>query len=409
MDLFFQWNVLIYIFNMSMIGQISPFLKIGNEPVFSRFNNTIYKTYSYPDNRILVIGSFTQYGTTTANGIARVNPDGTLDNTFVTGSGFVDGGSAARLSDLAVIGTSILLVGRFTSYNGTAANRIIRLNDNGSIDTSFVYGSGFAGVGISAPNADAVKVVNTNSYLVGGNYTAYNGDDVRGVAIILNNGTLDTNFDIGTGINVGEPNVGVRSVAMDNQSRVLVGGDFINIAGTSILKIGRFSSTGSLDTSFTNSNGFTGGHSQSACYPIIPLTDGYYCGGQFANFKGSLANRLANITFVGQLDPTFNIQNGFNASGGSVLDISLDSSGNLYCVGSFTLFNSQSYPRIIKLTSTGSLDTSFNVLPGGLNGTTWDIDYVSDERIIVAGSFTTYKGRDVPNLIILDSSGNIVS
>jgi len=33
----------------------------------------------------------------------------------------------------------ILLVGDFNAYNSTAANRIIRLNPDGSIDNTFVY------------------------------------------------------------------------------------------------------------------------------------------------------------------------------------------------------------------------------------------------------------------------------
>jgi hypothetical protein len=37
----------------------------------------------------------------------------------------------------------IIATGSFTSYNGISANRIIRLNYDGTIDSSFVYGTGF--------------------------------------------------------------------------------------------------------------------------------------------------------------------------------------------------------------------------------------------------------------------------
>jgi hypothetical protein len=37
----------------------------------------------------------------------------------------------------------ILVGGRFTDYNGTPRQRIARINTDGTIDTSFVVGSGF--------------------------------------------------------------------------------------------------------------------------------------------------------------------------------------------------------------------------------------------------------------------------
>jgi hypothetical protein len=38
-----------------------------------------------------------------------------------------------------------LVGGLFTSYNGTTSNRIIRLNSDGSVDSSFNIGTGVSG------------------------------------------------------------------------------------------------------------------------------------------------------------------------------------------------------------------------------------------------------------------------
>src|SRR5690349_23268724 len=61
--------------------------------------------------------------------------------------------------------------GDFTTYNGAQANRIVRLNDDGSVDRAFMAASGFdASVRWIAPTAPQ----SANVY-VGGDFTTYNG------------------------------------------------------------------------------------------------------------------------------------------------------------------------------------------------------------------------------------------
>ena len=59
--------------------------------------------------------------------------------TFDIGTGF---DNTVRVIDIQPDG-KILVGGDFTKYNGTSRNRIVRLNSNGSIDTSFNIGTGF--------------------------------------------------------------------------------------------------------------------------------------------------------------------------------------------------------------------------------------------------------------------------
>jgi uncharacterized delta-60 repeat protein len=81
----------------------------------------------------------THYNGVLVNGIARLNTDGSLDTTFNAG------GSGFTLSTIRNIGSDmhvqpddkIVAVGMFTHYNGTSSKGIIRLNANGTIDTSF--------------------------------------------------------------------------------------------------------------------------------------------------------------------------------------------------------------------------------------------------------------------------------
>ena len=95
------------------------------------------------DGKIVICGDFTTVNGTARNRIARLNSDGTLDFTFLaTGSGanFAVNAAAFQSDGKIVIG------GRFTTINGTTRNRIARLNSDGTLDASFLAaGSGVNG------------------------------------------------------------------------------------------------------------------------------------------------------------------------------------------------------------------------------------------------------------------------
>jgi hypothetical protein len=88
-----------------------------------------------------VFGDFTTYNGTSINRIVRLNTDGSIDNTFSIGTGF---SNACYIGKLDSNG-KLYVGGFFTSYNGTGANYIIRLNSDGSRDTTFNMGTGFDG------------------------------------------------------------------------------------------------------------------------------------------------------------------------------------------------------------------------------------------------------------------------
>ncbi|MBL0044402.1 MAG: T9SS type A sorting domain-containing protein [Flavobacteriales bacterium] len=76
-----------------------------------------------PDGKILVGGNFTAYQGVPRQRIARLNADGSLDNTFQPCDGF-----NGIVRDFALQPDGRLLVtGDFTSYGGVARNRIARL------------------------------------------------------------------------------------------------------------------------------------------------------------------------------------------------------------------------------------------------------------------------------------------
>jgi uncharacterized delta-60 repeat protein len=116
------------------------------------------------DGKIVCVGGFVTVNGVTKNGIVRLNIDGTIDSGFSTGSGF-----DRRASDVIIQSDGkIVVVGFFTTYNGSSSSGIVRLNSDGTRDTSFNVGTGF--------NSFAVGVTQIRDYYyVTGEFTLYNG------------------------------------------------------------------------------------------------------------------------------------------------------------------------------------------------------------------------------------------
>src|ERR1043165_253075 len=125
------------------------------------------------------------------------------------------------------------------TYNGAQANRIVRLNDDGSVDRAFMAASGFdASVRWIAPAAPQ----SANVY-VGGDFTTYNGVPKAHIVRLNGDGTVDQSFSIGTGF---DNTVNVIAPAGDGSGRVYVGGVFSTYNGTPANKLVRLNADGTV-------------------------------------------------------------------------------------------------------------------------------------------------------------------
>jgi uncharacterized delta-60 repeat protein len=190
------------------------------------------------NGKYLVAGAFTTYNGVTANRIARLNYDGSLDTTFNTLNGLGSVGYCV----IALSSGKYMVSGAFTTFNGATANRIIRLNSNGSKDTSFVYGTGFNQQIWSLIEQGDGKV------LAGGIVSSYNGTACKEIVRLNTDGTLDNTFSIGTGLSTGG---NIYDMKFTPEGKILIGGHFTTINGIPAKRMALLNSDGSVDTSFS--------------------------------------------------------------------------------------------------------------------------------------------------------------
>jgi len=205
------------------------------------FNAIVFAIALQADGKILVGGFFTAYNGVTENHLIRLNADGTKDATFNTGTGF----NAFVRAIVPQADGKILVGGGFNSYNGVTENRIIRLNADGTKDATFNTGTGFNNwVNAIAPQADG-------KILVGGQFTSYNGVSENHLIRLNANGTKDTTFNTGTGFD----NI-VNAIAPQADGKILVGGAFssYNSNNSSAMLIALYTGNVLSINEFTNSN-----------------------------------------------------------------------------------------------------------------------------------------------------------
>jgi uncharacterized delta-60 repeat protein len=198
------------------------------------------------DNKIIVSGNFTAFNGTPVKNLVRLNSDGTLDTAFQTnlGTGPSRTGSTNVNIDIVAVQSDgkILIGGYFTGFNGSSANRIARLNSNGTIDSTFMtnIGSGFSS------SVESFSIQQDGKIMVGGQFSTFNGTSVKRLVRLNNNGTLDSSFNITTGTFYTAPN----SLVLPNGEIFVYGFSSDNYDSLLITGVNRFSSTGTIDTSF---------------------------------------------------------------------------------------------------------------------------------------------------------------
>jgi uncharacterized delta-60 repeat protein len=206
--------------------------------------------------KIVVVGTSNQAATGNGFAIARLNTDGSLDATFGTGglnTVHFENSKGDTASAVAIQGDKIVMVGTSVQpYFRESASvfAVARLNNDGSLDTSFGSG-GRATIqpGFSSASDGRSVVILGDKILLG-------GETIHQIALVqlLNDGEADPSFGSGGRMvfNYGPglyDNEGWR-IAMQGDKILAVGSTWIGDGQGMDFGVARFHANGSLDTSF---------------------------------------------------------------------------------------------------------------------------------------------------------------
>jgi uncharacterized repeat protein (TIGR01451 family)/uncharacterized delta-60 repeat protein len=346
------------------------------------------------DGRLTLGGNFSQVESQIRTNVARLNADGTLESTFGSPSiGFASGASSVRSVAVHTNGTNIgkvVIGGVFSSVSGDARGNLARLNGDGTRDTNFLSTGTDSAV-------NAVAIQNNGRILVGGQFTTLNSSNRVFLARLEEDGVLDLSFDTGTG-----PNGFVRAIAVEPGGRILIGGDFTLYDGVVVGRIARLNADGSLDKTFDVGAGF-----DAPVRSVALQSDGrVLVGGEFTSFLTTNAvGRLARLNTDGTLDATFS--GGSSGANDFISALVVQPDGRILVGGAFTMFHGlTNQHRLVRLEAGGSLDTSFNT-GTGFNDFVTSLVLQPDRKIVVAGGFTRYNDVAHNRIVRLHGGENV--
>jgi uncharacterized delta-60 repeat protein len=407
----------------------------------------VRKTYVDPDNKIYIAGNFDRIDDSIRKGFARLNADGSLDDSFnpsivggdvlaietlsngkiLIGGDFtgVNGRPLSNIARLNANGTvdstfnvqvnevvrvivqrangKVLLGGKFTQVNGTSVSYLAQLNTSDQLDPGFTYNLFFVnpfpqtrtGVHTIVEKVEAVS--SDNSIYVGGRFELTENGETEGVIRLTNSGAIDASFNK----NFELVSSTIFNIAIDSDENIVFVG-FARISQNDVIldyDLGRASSAGVLDTSFRQANLFDrvqGFDDVDVLNTGQILLSGSF-GLLFVNADGSLPENGAPI---GSGDAfSTSLQSGSGGSqtivtGGRIAFVDQNASGGVV-------------QKLVRLTETGSLlftpDFDFLLASADIRA------IASDARgnVYVAGNFIEVGSLPRDDLVKLNPDGSV--
>jgi len=348
-------------------------------------NGNVFTLALQPGGQILAGGNFTAVGSTSEGSFARLNPDGTLDTTFLSG---LAGANGSVQSIVCQTDGRILVGGSFGSVDGYYRNFIARVMTDGSLDTSFNPGSGADNV------VDAVAetfVAGVRKIYVGGAFGNISSSPSPGIGRLNNDGSADASFSVGSGADGAVFAIAAYPTNSIYAGKVLIGGNFAHFNGTTIGGLARLNVDGSLDTNFNA--GFGLGAAGAVRALAIQVDGRVVVGGSFTNFNGAPIKYLVRLNTDGTVDTSF-----IASASDSVEGITLQPDNRIILVGQFTQADGVTRNHITRLLPTGATDPTIN-FGDGANG---DVDTVvvqpSDGMLVIGGNFSQYDDQSYASI-----------
>jgi uncharacterized delta-60 repeat protein len=356
------------------MGRLQPDGTLDMSFIDPNVNAKVLTLAMQADGKAVIGGGFTSVGSQSRMSIARVNTDGTVDLDF-------NPGANSMVEGLAVQPDGKILVGGFFDFLGGGTgviprHRVGRLTPAGEVDPDFDP--------VADSDVFSFTVQPDGNILAGGTFSSLGGSGRSRIGRLYPSGKLDTNFDPGADNDV-------RAIAIQPDGKIIVGGFFTHLGGGGTgtfdrNNIGRVNPDGSLDLDFDPD-------ASSNVQALAVQSDGkIVVGGNFTAIKGDDSQKfVARLTPDGELDPDFVNP----APDNNVIALALQPDGKLLLGGDFANLGGVSHNRIGRLLENGEVDPTFNS-DANLDARVEVLTLQQDDNILAGGVFTSHIVRLTP-------------
>ena len=361
----------IIIYNYTEIGDIQIEYTSTDKILVSYGFNDIYSPNSYNNSGY----------------VYRMNLHGSKDTTFTTITLNEGMGSFYQY------GSKIYLTGDFGDCNNTTKNNFAVCDSNGTIDQNFYSIAGVSYYGYvqkiqTLPNGKILVAVS------GDQGSTNFGNSSSDLSRLLPNGDIDTSFHYHNN----------NIYAMDiYEFEYLSDGKILTVTNNKGIKnsIIRLYQDGLIDSTYK----YSITDSLSVQY-IATLNDSItLVSGQYYNLSTNTFNTsvfpLVGINKDGSANPSYN--HTFDRP----ISIVTQADGKFIVYGSFTKVDGIDTTGLIRFNQDGAMDTSFHWSGVSNRATTISsILVLYNQKLLVAGNFTSYDGKPNQGVVLLHNDGN---
>lgn len=359
---------------------------------------SVYSAAVQPDGRIVAAGYFEPADGSTPLAFVRLNADGSWDTSFQQPSDEDAQMLAFSVHKLVALGDGSLIgAGPFElpDHGSGRQTGLLRLHRDGGLDADFR----------PDPNA-AVKdiaVQPDGRILVAGAFSRIDGLQSLRVARLHRDGSLDTGF-------VADASAPTNAVAVLADGKIALGGEFTRVGGQSRQRIARLEADGRVETAFIAGTDpiYPGVDATPRC--LVQLPDQQLLIGCGFTYVGTTRAGMARLRADGSIDASFvapTIEPGYS---NAVEVISPQPDGKFLIGGRFTKVNGVERPGLARLNADGSLDAGFAPPNWAGSGEPWAraVALQPDGRILVSGlRVVTDPYEHQPTMSRLNADGSI--
>jgi uncharacterized delta-60 repeat protein len=349
------------------------------------------------DGKIVVVGSFLKWNGDSINHVLRLNSDGTRDTAFTTALG--SGPGAGQDQVFVQTDDKVVISGNLSTWSGsTVSYRIVRLNSNGSLDTAFNTNIG------TGPNNNVFGYAQQSDgkLIIVGSFTEWNGITVGRIVRLNTDGTRDTTFSINAGTGATQD---ISRVNLQTTGKIVLNGSFTSWSGTTVGRIVRLNDDGTLDTAFSTKAGT--GFSSFTYGSVVQSDDKIVVVGNFVSYNGTTANRVLRLNADGTLDTAFSTNVG-TGPGSQASRVALLNNGQILVARGFTTWAGTTVGSLVRLNTDGTRDTAFTSTIGTalIDNEVMSMT-AQGPKVLIMGAFTSWNGTPVGRIVRLNADGTI--
>lgn len=250
--------------------QVNTFTGKDTVPAFNGGTDGQVQRVFVHNNKVIAIGDFNYYlqyvygvsdvrqerdslvtDSVLVRQMVRFHANGSLDSTFnydLTRHRSYEGANGPILDAFMQDDGKIIIVGRFSRYNGQAVSNIARLNTDGSLDPGF--GGAGADNNIGSIRYNAVS----QRFMVAGGFNTFDGVQREGLVMLKPDGTIDEQFRATAKL----PSTYYSCAQQLNNGMIVVNGSFQSYGGVHRSGFMVLDKTGALATGYNNVADFSG-------------------------------------------------------------------------------------------------------------------------------------------------------